>query len=298
MKEGVGMTRSQRFYKQMWSYVFVAPTMIVFTLFIGLPMIASILLSFQQTAFGHTTWVGFDNFARLFSDYVFLIALKNTAIYTLAVVSQNVVIALVVATLISSLSEQRQTFFRSAFYLPIVTSTVIISMVFRWMLHPQHGLFNLVLIRLGFEPVFWLTDPNIALWSVILSEVLTAPGTSIVMFSAALNRVPETIYEAADIDGATSFRKWWSITLPLLKPTILYVIVMNTIGTFQVFSRVHVMTGGGPGYSTTTLVQLIYNTAFRDFDFGFASAQALFLFAIVSIISVIQFKFLSTDVEY
>lgn len=284
--------------KQLWSYLFVAPTTIVFLIFIGMPVVASIVLAFQETVFGNTHWVGLTNFRRLVNDYVFLLALKNTAVYTGAVVTQNVVISLVVATLIQGLRKRFQMFFRSAFYLPIVTSTVIISMVFRWMLHPQHGLLNLVLMEFGYDPIPWLTDPDIALWGVILSEVLTAPGTSIVLFCAALDRVPKPLYEAADIDGATAFRKWSSVTLPLLKPTLLYVLVMTTIGTFQVFSRVHVMTGGGPGYSTTTIVQLIYNTAFRDFNFGFASAQALFLFAVVATISLVQFKFLSTDVEY
>lgn len=287
-----------RHSKLLWSYLFVAPTMLMFAVFIGLPLVTSVLLAFQQNVLGEAVWVGLDNFRRLFADYVFSIALKNTALYTLAVVTQNVLIALVAATLIQSLSRRWQSFFRSAFYLPIVTSTVIISMVFRWMFHPQHGLFNLILMSLGREPIFWLADPDLALWFIILSEVLTAPGTSIVLFCAALDRVPKTLYEAADIDGASGFRKWWSITLPLLKPSLLYVLVMNTIGTFQVFSRVHVMTGGGPGYATTTLVQLIYNTAFRDFNFGFASAQALFLFVIIATISLLQFKFLSTDVEY
>lgn len=157
------MKIAYRHSKLLWSYLFVAPTMLMFAVFIGLPLVTSVLLAFQQNVLGEAVWVGLDNFRRLFADYVFSIALKNTALYTLAVVTQNVLIALVAATLIQSLSRRWQSFFRSAFYLPIVTSTVIISMVFRWMFHPQHGLFNLILMSLGREPIFWLADPDLAL---------------------------------------------------------------------------------------------------------------------------------------
>ena len=146
--------------------------------------------------------------------------------------------------------------------------------------------------------MLWLQNPDIALWSIVLSTVLVVPGTGVVLYSASIGAIPRDLYEAAEVEGANGFQKWVSITIPLLKPTTLYLMVIYTIAGFQIFERVYIMTGGGPINRTTTIVQLIYMTAFSDFNFGRASAQALILFAIIATISFVQFKFLSTDVEY
>lgn len=146
--------------------------------------------------------------------------------------------------------------------------------------------------------MLWLQNPNVALWAIVLSTVLVVPGTGVVMYSAAMGSVPKEYYEAAEVEGANAFHKLLMITFPLLKPTTLYLMVIYTIAGFQIFERVYIMTGGGPINSTMTIVQLIYLTAFSDFNFGRASAQSLILFAIIVILSVFQFKFLSSDVEY
>ncbi|MDI6783825.1 MAG: sugar ABC transporter permease, partial [bacterium] len=146
--------------------------------------------------------------------------------------------------------------------------------------------------------VDWLIHPAIALYSIMLSGMLMAPGGGVILFLAAMGRVPKELHESAMIDGASAIKRWWTITVPLLRPTILYLLVMGTIGSFQVFTNIYIMTGGGPGYATTPLVMLIFQTGFEHFEFGLASAQALVLFAMVVAVAIIQFKFLKSDVEY
>jgi multiple sugar transport system permease protein len=191
-----------------------------------------------------------------------------------------------------------QSLFRGAFYLPYVTSIIVISLVWIYIFQPEYGFLNWLLGLFGIPRVLWLQDPNIALWSLILSTILVVPGTGVVLYSASIGSIPRELYEAAEVEGASAVQKWWRITVPLLKPTTLYLMVIYTIAGFQVFERVYIMTGGGPINRTTTIVQLIYMTAFSDFNFGRASAQALVLFAIIAIFSFVQFRFLSTDVEY
>ncbi len=179
-----------------------------------------------------------------------------------------------------------------------VTSVVVISLVWFWLFNPQYGLLNWLLGLVGLGPVGWLIDPEIALWSIILSTIVIVPGSGVVLYSAAIGAIPRDLYEAAEVEGAGALAKWRNITIPLLQPTTLYLTVIYTIAAFQVFDRVFVMTRGGPLNSTTTIVQLIYATAFNDFNFGRASAQALVLFFIIAAFSFVQFRFLSTEVEY
>jgi multiple sugar transport system permease protein len=170
--------------------------------------------------------------------------------------------------------------------------------VWIYIFQPDYGFLNWLLGLFGIPRVLWLQDPDLALWSLILSTILIVPGTGVVLYSASIGSIPRELYEAAEVEGANAVQKWWRITVPLLKPTTLYLMVIYTIAGFQVFERVYIMTGGGPINRTTTIVQLIYMTAFSDFNFGRASAQALVLFAIIAAFSFIQFRFLSTDVEY
>ena len=205
---------------------------------------------------------------------------------------------MLVASLIQPLSNRVQSLFRAAFYLPNVISIVVISLVWIWIFEPDYGFFNFLLTLVGLPKVLWLQNPDLALWSIVLSTVLIVPGSGVVLYSAAMGSVPRDYYEAADVEGASALQKLIHITFPLLKPTTLYLTVIYTIAGFQIFERVYIMTGGGPINSTTTIVQLIFQTAFSDFNFGRASAEALILFAIIATFSFVQFKFLSTDVEY
>mgnify|MGYP000845389471 FL=1 len=290
------ITRFWNRYK--WSYFFIAPSMILFFLFIGYPVLRAVVLAFQKVTLRSTEWIGLKNFVDVFSSRLFLDSMWHTFVYALFVVAAWIISSLAVAALLQPFSNRVQSLFRGAFYLPYVTSIIVISLVWIYIFQPEYGFFNWLLSLVGLPRVLWLQDPDIALWSLILSTILIIPGTGVVLYSASIGSIPRELYEAAEVEGANAVQKWWSITVPLLKPTTLYLMVIYTIAGFQVFERVYIMTGGGPINRTTTIVQLIYMTAFSDFNFGRASAQALVLFAIIATISFVQFRFLSTDVEY
>ncbi|MGQ9491962.1 MAG: carbohydrate ABC transporter permease [Anaerolineae bacterium] len=291
--------RVTRFWnRHKWSYFFIAPSMTLFFIFIAYPVIQAFLFAFQKVDLRGASWVGLKNFTDLMESKLFWAAMQHTAIYAFFVVAAWITTSLGVAALIQPFSNRVQSLFRGAFYLPNVTSIVVISLVWIWIFEPEYGFFNYLLRTVGLERVLWLQNPDIALWSIVLSTVLIVPGSGVVLYSAAIGSIPPELYEAAEVEGASAFRKWLSITIPLLRPTTLYLMVIYTIAGFQIFERVYIMTGGGPINSTMTIVQLIFQTAFSDFNYGRASAQALILFAIIATISFIQFKWLSTDIEY
>ncbi|HEY0735817.1 MAG TPA: sugar ABC transporter permease [Herpetosiphonaceae bacterium] len=284
-----------------WGYAFVLPSMLTFTIFVLVPVVWSFLISLQDYRLrGESKWVGFDNYVEAFTTQsgVFVTALGNTLYYTLLTVTANIFVALILASLIQPLNKYAQTFFRAAYYLPAVTSAVIIAMVWRWMYNTQWGFLNYLLSLVGLAPVRWLSDPNIALNSITLSTILTVPATGVVLFSAAMSGIPRDFYEAAELDGAGPIRKWWNITLPLIKSTTLYLVVLYTIASFEVFEKVFVMVPSGVGNSTQTIVTQIYQNGFQQFRYGVAAAQAFILFLIIASVAVLQFRLLRSDVEY
>jgi multiple sugar transport system permease protein len=281
-----------------WSYFFIAPSMILFFLFIAYPVAQAVVLAFQKVDLRGGTFIGLKNFTDLGASTLFWSSMGHTVIYAVFVVVAWISSSIVVASLIQPLSNRVQSLFRAAFYLPNVISIIIIALVWIWIFEPDYGFFNYILGLIGIPRVLWLQDPDIALWSIVLSTVLVVPGTGVVLYSAAIGSIPRDYYEAAEVEGASPLQKLIHITFPLLKPTTLYLTVIYTIAGFQIFERVYIMTGGGPINATTTIVQLIFQTAFNDFNFGRASAEALILFFIIASFSFIQFRFLSTDVEY
>lgn len=291
--------RIARFWRRYkWSYFFVLPSFILFTIFIAYPVGRAFLLTFQKVDLRGSTWVGLQNFRDLAASRLFWDAMRHTFIYAFFVVVAWITSSLLVAALIQPLSNRVQSLFRGAFYLPNVTSIIVISLVWVWIFEPDFGFFNYLLGLVGLPKVLWLQNPQIALWSIVLSTVLVVPGSGVVLYSAAIGAIPREFYEAAEVEGASALQRLIHITFPLLKPTTLYLTVIYTIAGFQIFERVYIMTGGGPVNATTTIVQLIFQTAFSDFNYGRASAQAMILFAIIAAFSFVQFRFLSTDVEY
>jgi multiple sugar transport system permease protein len=289
------------FRKYGWGYAFVLPSFTIFTIFTLIPVAWSFIISFQKfRPRGDSEWIGFQNYIDAFTTQggIFWQAILNTTYYAGVTVFFNIFIALILASLIQPLGKVSQTFFRAAYYLPAVTSAIVIAVVWRWMFNTQWGFFNFLLSLIGQKPVRWLSDPDIALNSIILSTVLTIPATGVVLFSAAMASVPKDYYEAAEIEGAGVIRKWWSITLPLIKATTLYVVVLYTIASFEVFEKVFIMVPSGVGNSTQTIVTQIYEAGFNQFRYGVASAQAIVLFFIIATISIFQFRALKTDVEY
>jgi multiple sugar transport system permease protein len=285
-------------HKHKWSYFFIFPSMLFFFIFTVYPVGKAVVLAFQKVDLRGSEWVGLKNFTDLLDSRLFIASMQHTFIYAFFVVAAWLVSSMLVAALIQPLPNRIQALFRGAFYLPNVISIVVISLVWIWIFEPQFGFFNYLLGLFGAEPVRWLQNPRIALWSIVLSTILIVPGSGVVIYSAAIGAIPRDYYEAAEVEGANALQKLLYITLPLLNPTTLYLMVIYTIAGFQIFERVYIMTRGGPINRTTTIVQLIYQTAFSDFNFGRASAQGLILFAIIAAFSFIQFKVLSQDVEY
>jgi multiple sugar transport system permease protein len=298
--------RLRRFWRHNGAgYLFVAPSLIFFSVFIFFPLAWSFLLSFQAFRFRGSEWIGLDNYLSVLANPIFHQSVLNTVIYSVSTVGVWVFVAMVLATLIHPLPGRMRTFFRAAYYLPAVTSAVFIALVWKWMLNANPwGVFNYFIGLVGIEPLGWVSDPSpflgssVALWSVILSSVLTIPAVGVVLYSAALANIPRELYEAAESEGAGAWQKFRFITIPLLKPVTLYVAIIYTIAAFEVFERVYVMTGGGPGYATHTIVYLIWRTAFRFTEYGAASAQAFLLFIVIATISLIQFRALRGEVEY
>src|SRR5437660_2052168 len=263
-----------------WSYLFILPTFALFVVFTLLPVVQAFVLSLQSARIVGGEFIGLQNFVTLAEDPVFRQALGNTVLYSAVVVAAQLTLALVVASLIQPLGPRSQTFYRALFYLPLVNSAILVAMVWRWIFNANpYGLANTALGTVGLGPYLWIGSSDQALIAVILSAVLTIPGGGVVLYSAAMGSLPRELYEAAEVEGAGPFAKWWHITVPLLKPTTLYLLVVYTILAFQVFERVYIMTnGGGPNNATITIVQLIYSTAFQFGRYGLARAMAVVLF--------------------
>ena len=298
------VTGIRRFFRRYgWSYAFILPSLLTFSLFTLIPVLWSFVISFQDFSLvrggsWQDPWYG--NYVDAFTQQrgVFLIAIRNTLFYTVFTVTAAILFGLILASLIQPLANSLRSVFRAAYYLPAVTSALIVGMTWRYIFNAQWGFANWFLGLFGVEPIRWLSDPSIALSSVTLSAVLTMPATAVVLFSAAMGSVPREYYEAAELDGAGPIRRWWNITLPLIKSTTLYLLVLYTIASFEVFDRIYAMVPSGVANSTQTIVTQIYNNAFKEFDFGVASAQAFVLFLMVAAVAVVQFRALRSDVEY
>ncbi|HKM42713.1 MAG TPA: sugar ABC transporter permease [Limnochordia bacterium] len=287
-----------RVYKARWAYFFILPNLLLYAVFFLVPVAWSMVLSFLDYQWWGIEFVGFSNYSKVFADPIFWKALVNTAYYTLGVVPLWLGKALIISALIFPFRKPLQTFFKAAFYLPHVTSAVILSMIWLWIYNPPFGLLNYVLGFFGVDPVAWLGNTLTAMPSLILMQVVMGGGSSIVLISAAMNGIPSYLYEAAELDGARPLQLFLRVTLPLLKPTLLYLVVTGTINSFQVFTNIYLMTRGGPQFSTTTIVYMIYDTAFKQFQFGPASAMAMVLFVITAVFALVQFRWLGQEVEY
>lgn len=284
-----------------WAYLFLLPCLAIFVVFLVYPAVQSVLYSFEafNPLQGERRFIGLDNYVTLFRDPVWWTAILNTLIFTLATVPFSIAVSLGIATLLMPLHSRLQTVFKTVFYMPGVTSAVVIGMVWLWIFYPfSEGLANYVVESLGGERINWLGRSATAMPSIILMTWLTGLGAAIVLYMAALGNIPASMYEAADIDCAGSWTRFRKITWPLIKPTTLYAAIIGTAGSFLVFDIVYSMTKGGPGTATTTIVYRLYDIAFGRFEFGLASASAVLLALLVVGFSVLQLRFFSTDVEY
>jgi len=280
-------------------YGFILPGTAFYLMVTIMPMFMGLWMSLHRWNIlrARQTFIGLANYATVLTNPVFWQALKNTLIYTVGVVPVQIGLALIVALLLNAEIRGR-TMFRLLYYLPVVTPLSIAAVIWQWIYHPQMGLLNAALSTFGVAPRNWLGDPQIAMLSVIIVAIWAGLGYKMVIFLAALQGIPESYYEAAMIDGANRLDLFRHITLPLLRPTMLYVFITSLIGSFQVFGLVNVLTGGGPLDATNVLVMHIYRRAFSDYQFGEASAMSFVLFAIILLFTLVQWKVMGREVSY
>jgi multiple sugar transport system permease protein len=271
------------------AYVFLFPWILGFVVFFAGPMIASIYFSFTQyKVITPPIWLGLGNYQRMFEDELFYHSLKVTIVYTAASVPLGIVAALIVAVVLNE-APWLSGLFRTIFYLPSVISGVAVAIVFAWIFNYRFGILNYFLSLVGIPGPNWLGHPRWVLWAFILMS-LWGIGSNVVIFLAALQGVPQALYEAAKIDGASGWRRFWAITLPMISPAILFVLIMGIIGTLQTFTQAYIITGGGPANATMFYLFYLYKNAFNWFEMGYASALAWLLFLIILLLTVIMLR--------
>ncbi|CDO03720.1 Lactose transport system permease protein LacF [Oceanobacillus picturae] len=270
-------------------YLFIAPAVILFIVFTAYPIIASLYLSFQTYEGGSYSFAGLSNYTRLLEDSIFWKALGNTFIIFILQVPIMLLMAMALASVLNSQLLKLKGFFRVSFFLPAVTSLVAYSLLFSIILQ-DNGILNTLLNAIGIENIPWLSDPFWAKISIVMAMMWRWTGYNMIIFLAALQNIPDHMYEAASIDGAGKIRQFFSITIPNLKPIILFAGILSTIGTLQLFDEPFNLTQGGPADSTMTLGLYIYENGFEYFDFSYGSAVAYVVVVLVAILSYFQFK--------
>jgi multiple sugar transport system permease protein len=278
------------------AWFFLAPSLALIGVFFFLPVAASLLLSITDfDLYGianpsNTRFVGLDNYSRLLRTNDFWIALRNTFYFAFVGGPLTIAVSLGAALLLSSKLVRFKGVFRTIYFTPFVTTLVAVAIVWKYLYHTRYGLFNYALGAIGVGPVDWLGDPRWAMPAIILMAVWKSFGYNMLIFIAGLQAIPEDLYDAAEIDGAGAVRRFFSITLPMLAPTLVFVTVITMIGYFQLFAEPYVMTQGGPLRSTTSVVLLMYEEGFRWWRMGNAAAIAFVLFIVILLATLLQFR--------
>lgn len=290
--------KKQSIREALSGYSFMAPTILVMGTFVILPILYAVFLSLNKVRIlGELSYrfTGWRNFLRITSDERVWIALKNTAEYVSIVVPIQTLLALALA-LILNFQIKGKNSFRIIFFLPTVTSSAVLTLIFMW-IYNSNGLLNNFLAFLGLPTYNWIGDPSVALKAIMIMNIWSTAPFFMVIYLAALQDIPESLYEAATIDGANKFDQFASITLPLLKPVTFFIVVMGIIGTFQLFDQSYIFSAGsgGPNNSTLTVVLLIYQYAFKSLDMGYAAALALMLAGVIMVTTLIQRYFFKEE---
>jgi multiple sugar transport system permease protein len=295
----------QRLGKQKMSYLFIALPAILFFIFQLAPVFISFFWSFTQYDVVHAPkFVGLANYRNiLFNDPLFWKAIRNTILYVIGVVPIGVCLSLILAVAIDQKIKFKN-FFKSIFFLPTITAIVAVSVIWKWLYAGEkYGLFNYILLKLGFQPIDWLASPTWTLPSIIIMSIWAGIGYNMILFLAGLQSIPDVMYEAAEIDGAGFWTKFFNVTIPLLKPTIVFVSIMSFIFSFQVFEQVYIMTGGQGGIggvlnSALTIVAYLYDMGFQKFQMGYASALAYIIFLLIFVLTMVNNRLMRSNVEY
>jgi multiple sugar transport system permease protein len=289
---------SSRASENLVGYAFLAPALVVLGTFVVLPILYAVFLALQKVQLlggVEYQFVGLRNFVRLQADDRVWIALGNTIEYVAIVVPAQTVLALLLAVSLNA-GVRGQSFWRVIYFLPTVTSSAVLTLIFMW-IYNADGLLNHFLAAIGLSTYNWLGDPAVALKGIMLMNIWSTAPFFMVIYLAALQDIPRSLYEAAEIDGANVWRQFWFITLPLLKPVTFFVLTMGVIGTFQLFDQSYIISNGsgGPNNATLTLVLLIYQYVFRDLQMGYAAAIAFLLSALIIGVTLVQKQVLSRD---
>ena len=298
---GGAVRRPSRFrYWRQWltAYLFIAPWLIFPLVFIAGAIVLAFYFSLTNyDLLSDPVFVGLDNYKKAMSDESFLHALRNVATYTAVVVPSQTFIGLVMAAILNQKLPWRR-FFRVAWYLPCVASSVVTTLIFMWLFLPD-GFINAALNFVGINlRINWLGDEATALPSIMFMNIWATAATFMLIFLAAMQDVPGPIYEAADLDGAGPIRQFFQITIPLMRPAIFLVVLLGTIGCFQLFDQVKIATNGGPNEATLTVNYLLWRQGFRDLNMGYASALGVILFVVIFAVSLVQRRFLDVKPDY
>ena len=270
------------------AYLFILPSFLGFAVFLLVPMVMSAGLSlYDWELLRPPVFIGLDNYYDLVRDPLFKTVLFNTAYYAFGLVPLNIVVSLGLALWLNT-KLRGLTFYRLAFFLPVVTVTVAVSLIWKWMYEPRVGIINSTLALVGITGPTWLGDPAWAMPALIILGLWKGFGYNMVLFLAGLQGIPPTLYEAAMIDGASAWQRFWKITLPLLSPAMFLAVILTVISSFQIFDQAFIMTAGGPSNATNTIVLYIFQNGFQFFKMGYASAIAWALFAVIFSFTLIQ----------
>ncbi|MCF2938661.1 sugar ABC transporter permease [Paenibacillus alkaliterrae] len=283
-----------------WAYIMIAPLMLGLFIFYVYPVFQTVYYSFVEWgAFGNYKWTGLDNYNKLLTDTDLHRAIRNTVVYIVLSVPLSIFLSILVAALLNQ-KIRGLTIYRTLYFLPVITMPAAVAMVWRWLYNADYGLLNYALGLLSIKGPHWLTDPNIALYSVILVAIWSSIGNNMIIFLSGLQGISSSYYEAASIDGAGTISKFYRITLPLLTPTIFFVGVISLISAFQVFDMIYMMIGEKniAIESTQSIVFLFYKYGFTQNMKGYASAIAVLLFVIILIVTFIQMKLQKKWVHY
>lgn len=277
-------------------YMFLTPALGAIFIFFFIPVIAAFLLSFTDfdiyglASLSNVRMTGLRNYVRLFEDPLFFTALKNTFYFVIMAGPLSVITSLAAAMLLNLKIVRFKGVFRLVYFLPVVTTLVAVAIVWRFIYHPRFGILNYFLGFIGISPIDWLGDPSWAMPAIVLMAVWKNFGYNMIIFIAGLQNIPEYLYEAAVLEGASAWQKFTSITLPMLAPTTLFVSIITMIGFFQIFAEPYVMTQGGPLNRTLTIVQYMYQEGFRWWNMGYSASLAFVLFFVIFIGTIIQIR--------
>ena len=276
------------------AYLFLLPCLIFFAGFVIYPMFMCVYTSFFDSTMNRAdVFVGLANYGELFHDSVFLGALRNTVVIVIVSVPATCVFALWTSSAIYNMKPWLCSLFRCIFYLPVVTGSVAVTVVWKWMFNNYYGIINYLGTKAGVLEgnVNWLGDEKYALGCIIIILLTTSVGQPIVLYVSALGNVDQSLVEAAEVDGATAMQTFWKIKWPQIMPTTLYILVITTINSFQCFALIQLLTSGGPNHSTDTIMYYIYYSAFKLYRYGYGNAMGVVLAIVIALLSAVQFKF-------